>query len=213
MLDFEKDCKVYKIPQKIPMNFFDRFMPSMFENYKIELCDKGIFKIYYSWIDQLKLHDKIVSREKKQVVFFYFKVLDSLFCFGDSESCISHSVKKLENNTLFKVSQVDVFNRINKYVLDKKTEPFSLVSIHYFQENSVFDKRDIQKFNVLGKDSQEVQNYLVNKDITNYLFYDEDTSNYFYIDKSSVISFDYNTNEKELLKMLEEFARFINAKS
>ena len=87
------------------------------------------------------------------------------------------------------------------------------MSIHYFQENSVFDKRDIQKFNVLGKDSQEVQNYLVNKDITNYLFYDEDTSNYFYIDKSSVISFDYNTNEKELLKMLEEFARFINAKS
>lgn len=210
MLDFDKDCKIFRVNKDLSFDNINSHNFSIFESYDISNINHNIIKINYSWVDQLKLQDKIVSREKKNIVLFYLKLTNVLFCFGNSESSITFAIKNIEKLAGFEANEINIFNQLKEMFKSQRNTFMELISISFVKEPSVFDKSEIIKIDFEEISEDQLVELITKKEVTSFLFYSQKSYSYFYVDNSSVICFDDSTKQEDVIDIICDVARYIN---
>ncbi|MEH7391498.1 hypothetical protein V7164_14690, partial [Bacillus sp. JJ1474] len=99
MVEVEKDCILFKLNSTIQFNndsFCSTPSKTSFEKYEINEIDQNKKKIIISWLDPVRIRNKIIARDQISVNFIYFKNSSVLACFGGSESYIEYAINKIE---------------------------------------------------------------------------------------------------------------------
>ncbi|MBT2616136.1 MULTISPECIES: hypothetical protein [unclassified Bacillus (in: firmicutes)] len=211
MLDFDKDCKIFKVKNNFSIDKIISCNSSIFESYEVEYLNDSVIEISFSWIDHLKFQDKIISREKKNVVIIYMRFLNLIFCFGNTESSILFAIKKIERVAEFEGEEVNIFEYLKKQFLINNNDFMELISVSFLKEPSVVDKNEIMNIDIVDINDTEFKEIITNKEITSFLFYSEENACYFFIDNSSVLCFDDNAKKKDVVNILFYVARYVNA--
>lgn len=203
MFLFENDCTIYKVNNKIPFeNIGDSTLNNRrYEKFVTSVIRKDIVKITYSWLDPVKVRDKIVSNDTRSVTFIYFPNKDILGCFGSSESCIGHALNKIQMEFKVVLDKVNTFEIIENKIFENKNWFGKVVGLHIYDKSFSNEK----KISIKDLSLQDLKNYYQNYIVTCFTCYSDFDKTYFYLDKESVLTFPDNIKEDVVYNVLEKF--------
>ncbi|GEC93577.1 hypothetical protein [Brevibacillus brevis] len=204
MLAWMEDCILFEYDATDFENVVGELTPSRFEDLSCTKLSTNVFKIEYSWIDPIRMRDKIISRDQKSVTMWIFCSEKIVSCFGNSESAISYAI-----NSLSEKSSI-VFKRINTYeywsrVFNHSNGWFAdLISVHVKKSPSAFDEREILNISIKDISEDKLREFFVQDLVTNLTFTYQKTI--FHLDLASVISFSDTVKEQEIFQVVNKIA-------
>ncbi|MGZ4160476.1 MAG: hypothetical protein ACXVNF_06740 [Neobacillus sp.] len=186
---FERDCTFYFCDG----NFFEvinTIEPKYYQEIKSNKLNEEINQHTFSWIDPIRVSNKIVSREQYNVVIYSFIDKNLVCIFGSSESSICYAIEKLSEYTGIKFRRTNLFEYwLRKYRSDDYwfAEIVNLQvyhSIKGLEYNAEKRKIPITK---LSRD--EILDYIDSNHLCSISFKTKRRSLCFNLDSGSVVSF------------------------
>jgi hypothetical protein len=202
----ENDCTIYKTKGLFDINILQS-STYKFENYKIKKINEQTLELIYTWLDPIKIQDKITTKDLKQVVFWYFKEEEKLCCFGSSESYTGYAVAKLEKLLKIEISKIEIFDLCKNKFIAKIKWFADLVNFHiYIGSMNAFNEEEVKKIPVKSVDFNQAINYIKKYHVTNFTY--SYNNKYFYIDHESVLSFPDFSNDEDKYNVLQKACIF-----
>lgn len=209
MVQIERDCILFKLNKSVQINEDSIYSTpnKNFEKFDIQKLNDKVLKLTYSWLDPVRIRNKIIARDNVSVTFLYFLNLKTFACFGNSESYISYAISKLESKlklptlekvNLFLFCKTQILNNIN-------SKTARLTSIHIYNKNKLLtecDEGDLKKYSIKTLKIEELVEFLRSEYLESFTYKSDDYNTYFYIDKESVISFPENIKEEVVSNVL-----------
>lgn len=209
----ETDCIIYKANKEILANYiYDELISKDFEEYKTRNLAVGVIEITFSWLDPIKIMDKMVIKDRKEVVMWFFVKESVLVTWCSSECYIGHALRRLESKLNIKYIKLDIFKKAkNPLVFNTFAQ---LTSIHILNDNlKSYEDDDALSFNkrILLQDiSNQEYSYYVNESLLTSLTFKYINGNfYFYIDNQSIISFPEAMKVVDVINVLERIVKKI----
>ena len=216
MYGYGYDCILFKIEEPFQLTNHLYSAPlNHFEKFEVTNIDNNTVKIMYSWLDPIKIRDKIVDRNQLSMLFIFFKNQNLIACFGSSESYIGHAVSRLEKKlNLKKLEKVNLFNFFKQIVL-RNNDNISFVNsnkmiftnIHLYNgDKNLFDCEidDIKKVAIKTINDNELIVLLSSNYLESLTFKLIEYNISFYIDKQSVLSFPETIEDVDVLNAIKE---------
>lgn len=208
MLAWMEDCILYKFDSTDIINGINELTSHNFESIVCKEMAHQVFEIQYTWIDPIRMKDKLIARDQKSVTFWIFNNEKIMSCFGNSESAISYAVQNMMRKTSIKFKRINTFDHWFNWHYQTKKWFASLIGIHQKRIPTVSDEREILKINIRELTAQELDNLFEQQMVTNLTFSYKSTI--FYLDLASVISFPDTIKEKEIFDVIKNIAGDIN---
>ncbi|MBP3951162.1 hypothetical protein [Bacillus suaedae] len=205
MLIWVKDCVLYRSNMNITTQQLEsNLTPGSFDKYRFTIITNQITEIEYTWLDSIKIRDKIITKKPKTLKAWFFTKSSNIIFFGNSESDINFLKTKLESSLGNSLTKLDIFSTWkNKY--NNNINWFAkLISVHIKNEIIPYDEDLIKKLPVDVLGPENIKTYLNNKLdlIANLTFLYNKT--YYYMDINSVISFPDTIEIDEIVLVLNE---------
>ncbi|MGF9911893.1 hypothetical protein ABEX47_04675 [Paenibacillus ehimensis] len=200
MLSWNEDCIIYKIENHSSNFDFNELPSSSFEQVTFSDINNELIEINYAWIDPVRIRDKIISKEQKEVTFWLFKNEKILCSFANSESTMSYAINKLGKILSFGYTRINPFDHWVKNYFKKNNWFAELISVHIKTTPSAFDNNEIKKISIKSLSEFNYKSLFDKHTVTNLTFSMNNTI--FYIDSVSVISFPNTIKESDILKIL-----------
>ncbi|CAM4190497.1 hypothetical protein [Saccharibacillus endophyticus] len=203
MLTWTSDCLVFDIDFKTRIqDQGDIKTPSPFEKMHISKMKDNVVEIDYTWLDSIKVNDKIFRKEQKRINGWIFMEEKTMFIFSNSESSVTYFISRLTEIFQFKIKKIPLFSKWRKFLLKKDIlKRFKIINVHIVKEATAFDQNDIRKVAIKTLDDLQIKRMISNDLITNLTFETEEKK-VFFIDKDSAISFPDTLKEADIFDCL-----------
>jgi len=199
----ERDCILFKANKKI--NFESYQFSTPYEKLNIEESNQGYTKIIYTWLDPVRVREKIIAKDQRSVILIYFYKKDILSCFGSSESLIGYVINKMEKVFKVGLEKVKIFDNFNDAISAE------LINIHLFMGEGygegLYEDEHTVKLNIKDIPRSVLQSYFNKNQVTSLTFKNIESNNrinYFYVDNGSVVSFPDTMKEDVVYNVLEK---------
>lgn len=197
----EKDCVLLKAKTKFNHNLYQCSTP--YEKMVIEESNQVYIKFVYSWLDPVRVREKIISKDQRSMVIVYFLKNNIFSFFGSSESQMNYVINKFEKIFKMELEKINAFENYSQ-IISAKLIGIHLIGSHNYQNQSL-ETTDV-KLKVNDIAEATINQYFSEKRITLLTFKVENDmgTNYFYVDKGSVITFPDLMKEDTIYGILEK---------
>lgn len=210
VLGWMEDSVLYEFNALEFKDITSRLTPSKYESIDFRHLENGNLEIKYTWIDPIRMKDKIIARDQKTVTFWFFCNKFLMSCFGNSESAISYAILNLSKKAKAEFKRVDTFDHWYQFHYPANNWFATLTGVHIKKNPSAFDERDILKLNIKELTREKLNESFDKKEITNLTFRYGNTT--FHIDLASVISFADTASEKEIYSVVKNIVEELRKK-
>lgn len=205
----ERDCTVYRASHTISLDKF-KTPVSTFEGITFENLPFNVTQLTYSWIDPIKVREKIIAKNQKNV-HFWIMPNQLVLCFGSSESSISHGIDRFCAYSGVNLCKLNLYEgwvtqrlRTDKWVAN-------LVEVSVCKEPSPTDENSVRVMRNSELSDEELLLLINTSNIANLTFAwtQSNSSSYFHLDKNSVVSFYDTAKDEEILNVVTELSKYM----
>ncbi|UYV50708.1 hypothetical protein [Priestia megaterium] len=211
MFLLETDCTIYKADGEfLSTDICTKLTSKTFEEYDVKALNERIVKVVFSWLDPLKIRDKLGIKEQKEVVLWFFIKEKILVTWCSSEESVGHVLRKIENRLHVRFEKINIFDRA-KNPLNFNT--FAQLSSIHILNNELMSFEEDDAFNFDKKISfqtvsnEEYNDYIDKSLITSLTFKNLNKHFYFYVDKESIVSFPEAMKVADVINVLEKIIK------
>lgn len=211
MVAWYEDCLLFSYNNN---EFFEKLHTLTLHSYEelqIKRMNSNVLAINYKWIDKIRIHDKIFSKEAIEVDFWIYCQENILCCFGNSESAISYAVSEISQKTSTLIEKIDTYeiwkSQIIFDIYNKVDWIGEMTSIHINNKFSIIE-RGIKKIPVKDLNPDVINKYLNSEGVTSISFIINKTP--YNIGTNSVISFPTTTNENQNFEIINLIVKEIS---
>ncbi|RKN74988.1 hypothetical protein [Paenibacillus ginsengarvi] len=208
MISWKEDCTLFKFEGG---DFLDKIADhhtSTFEKISYKKINESTLEIAYSWIDPVRMKDKLIAREQRDVNFWVFIDVGVLCCFSNSESSITYAISKLSHIYDLELNKINTYQYWKDIFLNKHKILFAeLIGIHIKKYSTAADHRDISKISVNSISLSEIEGFIRSDLLTSLTF--QFKLQTFYLDATSVLSFPDTSKEKMIFEVIEKIVKDI----
>lgn len=181
-----RDCIFYKYLGEA--NWSHKKNGDIFCSFDLYNEGSDILTAKLSWIDPIKIRDKIITSEKKQLEFLIFPTSKTICIFGGSESHIAFALSKMLSFFSISFEKIEVFKIYKKYFRKSiEYQGFVLTSFDISKEEKF---KEVEYNNILVDSSDENQfSDYFDKNLVNLVILFKEKKLYFSMDANSVLSF------------------------
>lgn len=199
-----KDCIIYKSKSIID---FDKFKSSYtpYEKFDVKDYSSEIKTISYTWIDPIRVRDKIIAKDKRSIVLVYLFKKNIIACFGTSESQIGYVVNRIEKVSKVNLGKIDIFKDFSNIITTQPITVHLQMGDNYYDDT--LDNPDLIKVKVKDLQEKDLENYFAEGKVVLLTFKFLTNNNmftYFYIDRGSVLTFPDTEKEDVIYNVLEK---------
>ncbi|UOQ94068.1 hypothetical protein MUO14_03605 [Halobacillus shinanisalinarum] len=191
----ESDGVIYKFTSPVYKKELEILKPDRFEDFEMISLSSDVFYIKYTWLDSIRLYDKIISKKQTSISFIIDHKRNILLIFSDSESKINHLLATIKYYLDSELEKIDVFNLFLK---DKKQiNDFKISSL------DINDTNGLKTINLIDLKNRKYKDF-INKNYNNITSFTIQINNsYIHIDKSSLIGVPNNSDKQKVLEFLK----------
>lgn len=197
---FDTDCTLYTFDGEL-VSAINAVMPDPYHRFDSEIISDSVLCYTYTWLDPIKVREKIIARDQRKIVFHIFVNSKKVCIFGSSESHICYALTKLQELlkiNLHKVNLFDIWLRLFRGQVEWVAD---LIGIYLY---SYGDSEVIKKISIKNTDRNEIMNYLDGDNAISCIFRTSSGSQAnFYLDEASVISFAENMTLAEVNNVVQ----------
>ncbi|MDQ0976003.1 hypothetical protein QFZ31_005881 [Neobacillus niacini] len=190
-----RDCIFYKYSgtpnwRDVQSNSNDNYCSFSCDSYEEEILHASI-----SWLDPIKVREKIITTERKAINFLVFKENKVICLFGGSESQIAYTISKLFTFFSVLLEKIDIFGIYKKKVLKSNSfNGLTITSIDMAKQQSGFDNNTYINISVNDIKEKNLEKYINSPEILSLILLYKEKQLYFSLDVFSVVSF-FDTDE------------------
>jgi|SRR5699024_5505133 len=203
-----KDCIICMYDKNLSMNHIAKYLTSnTFEKYSLKKLNDKILDVEFTWLDSIKIRDKIVSRKQKTIRSWIYLDMNYIVLFGSSESDVNFFKTKLQNLLGITIKELNLYSEWRWNYLHKRSWIATLTSIQLKDEITPYDEGRITSIQVNNLTLEEVKRILterMNLIISLTFSYRKYNKITFYMDPKSVISFPDTIHLNEMIVILDE---------
>ncbi|GED26922.1 hypothetical protein BAG01nite_30240 [Brevibacillus agri] len=208
MFDLERNCVFYNVDDINRIKNSIKINTSLFDKFQIEEDCSDYTKVTYTWIDHIRVRDKIVGREQKTVSFLLLGPSNIICFFLNSESKMVFIIKKLIDISQVSFKKLNLFNIFINGRLDEKKTLFKIINYHVKKPSTTYNENIFWEINNEEIGRSEIRNFYDSNLITNLTL--KSNNIYFYLDSQSVVSFNDTDGIKEILDVIVKITGNIN---
>lgn len=212
MLTWTTDSILFHFVSEIKIQDLNGLATSPFEDLSVSKKNDDVIELVYTWLDPVRVRDKILSREQRSVSCWVFKSEKFICAFSNSESSIAYFMSKLSTIIPTQFERVFPYDYWKQFYYCKNLNWFAkLTSIHIEKKPTSHDPNEIKKISIKNITEFELESLFENNSVTNLTFHMEGNT-IFYIDKNSVVSFPDTAIENDVFYTLSALIKEMSRK-
>lgn len=190
-----RDCIFYKYSGTPNWREFEEQNQGKFCSFICEPYQNDVLKVQLTWLDPIKVRDKIITSERKNVIFFIFEKYKTICIFGSSESQIGYTISKILEFFPVYLKKVNLFDKYSKKFLASSSHGgLILTSFDIAKQKSSFDDNTYINISLNEIKQERMEDYMNSYQVISLVILFEERRMYFSLDLHSVISF-FDTDE------------------
>ncbi|MFJ8527338.1 hypothetical protein [Bacillus sp. NPDC094106] len=188
-----RDCIFYKYSGT--PNWGEVEGQEKFCSFNCEFYRDNVLKVNLTWLDPIKVRDKIITSERKSIFFFVFENYKTICIFGSSESQIAYTISKLLEIFPINLKKVNLFDKYKEFFLQSTGyNGLNLASFDIAKQKSGFDDDAYINISLDEIKQNELSDYINSYPVISLVILFKEKQIYFSLDLYSVISF-FDTDE------------------
>lgn len=207
LLDLERNCIFYNVGDVQSIKNGMQINTSLFDRFDVDETNSNYTKVTYSWIDHIRVKDKIVGRQQKSVSFILFELENVVCFFLNSESKMIFIINKLIEISQTYFTKIDIFNLFINNLLSKKEIIFKLINLHVNKQPTTYNEVDFWEISIEETNMDEFSIFFHSGRITSITL--KNKNSYFYLDSQSVVSFNDTDEIREIFDVVIKITKHI----
>ncbi|HDR4481002.1 hypothetical protein PDN50_22905 [Bacillus cereus] len=190
-----RDCIFYKYSGTPNWGEVEEKENGKFCSFSCESYQDNVLKVNLTWLDPIKVRDKIITTERKSIFFFVFESNKTICIFGSSESQIAYTISKLLEFFSINFKKINLFDKYKDQFLESTNyNGLILTSFDIAKQQYGFDDNTYINISLEEIKPNELLDYINSYSVISFVTLFEEKKLYFSLDLYSVISF-FDTDE------------------